>query len=67
MNDDPSLGFSALPKSGYSGGRHDKLRRLTFLVVALLAVGTIFYYLTRAVQSSTAHATSDNSALHTDQ
>lgn len=67
VNNDPSLGFSALPKPGYSAGRHDKLRRLAFLLVALALVGTVFFYLTRAVQSSTAHATNDNSALHTDQ
>ena len=67
MSDSPSLGLSALPKSGYSAGRYDKLRRVAFLLIALTLVGTIFFYLTRAAQSSTAHATSDSSPLHTDQ
>ncbi len=65
MNERPSLGYSSLPHS--VAGRYEKLRRAGFLLLALLLVGTVFYYLTRAVQSSTAHATSDNSALHTDQ
>lgn len=67
MNDGPSLGFSTLPQSGYSAGKFYKLRRAAYVLVALLVVGTVFYYLTRAVQTSTAHATSNDSPLHSDQ
>src|SRR5690348_17495906 len=45
----------------------DALRRVGFLFVALILVGAIFYYLTRAVQSSTAHVTRDDSPIHTAQ
>jgi hypothetical protein len=67
MNGRPSLGYSALSKSDTPTGRIDVLRRVAFLLVALMLVGTVFYYLTRAVQSSTAHATRDDSPLHSDQ
>jgi hypothetical protein len=62
-----SLGFSAISKAESSVSRFDRFRRAGFLLVALLVVGTVFYYLTRAVQSSTAHVTRDDSAIHTDQ
>jgi hypothetical protein len=65
VNDSPSLGFSALHKSAQQPGRFDKLRRLAVLLVALIVMGTVFYYLTRAVQTSTAHATGP-SGLHSD-
>jgi hypothetical protein len=64
MSERPSLGYSKLSRSEFSSGPSDKLRRLAFLLVAVIAVGIVFYYLTGAVQSSTAHATSDDFALH---
>jgi hypothetical protein len=42
------------------------LRRIGFLLIALVVMGAVFFYLTRAVQTSTAHATSDDSPLHYD-
>ena len=67
MNEGPSLGYSAISKSASPATRFDALRRIGFLLVALILVGTVFYYLTRAVQSSTAHATRDDSPIHSDQ
>ena len=67
MNESPSLGYSALSKSASSSTRFDTLRRVGFLFVALILVGATFYYLTRAVQSSTAHVTRDDSPIHTAQ
>lgn len=67
MTEQPSLGFSAISKTASSTNRSDGFRRAGFLLIALLLVGTVFYYLTRAVQSSTAHATRDDSPIHTDQ
>jgi len=67
MNRSPSLGYSAISKSASSPTRFGALRRIAFLLVALVLVGTVFYYLTRAVQSSTAHATRDDSPIHTEQ
>jgi hypothetical protein len=67
MNDSPSLGYSALSKSISSPTRFDTLRRVGFLLVALILMGLVFYYLTRAVQSSTAHATRNDSPIHTAQ
>ena len=67
MNDSPSLGFSAISKSASPATRFDAIRRIGVLLVALLIVGAVFYYLTRAVQSSTAHATRDDSPIHSDQ
>ncbi|MGH9575768.1 MAG: hypothetical protein ACRD40_19850 [Candidatus Acidiferrales bacterium] len=67
MKESPSLGYSALSKSASPPTRLDAPRRVGFLLVALLLVGAVFYYLTRAVQSSTANATRDDSPLHTDQ
>ncbi|HEY6466352.1 MAG TPA: hypothetical protein VIY69_10200 [Candidatus Acidoferrales bacterium] len=67
MTEQPSLGFSAISKTASSTTRSDGFRRAGFLLIALLLVGTVFYYLTRAVQSSTAHATRDDSPVHTDQ
>lgn len=67
MDERPSLGFSAISKTASLPTRSDGFRRAGFLLVALLLVGTVFYYLTRAVQSSTANATRDDSPIHTDQ
>lgn len=67
MIERPSVGFSAISKTASLTSRFDGLRRAGFLLVALLVVGMLFYYLTRAVQSSTAHATRDDSPIHTDQ
>lgn len=67
MTEQPSLGFSAISKTASSPTRSDGFRRAGFLLIALLLVGTVFYYLTRAVQSSTARATRDDSPIHTDQ
>jgi len=64
VNDHPSLGYSALAKSHTPASRTEGLRRIAFLLVALMLVGTVFYYLTKTVQSSTAHATRDDSPLH---
>ena len=66
MTGRPTLGFSQLQKNEFSTGPSDKLRRVGFLLVALVLVGGLFAYLTSAVQNSTAHATSDNSSLHYD-
>jgi hypothetical protein len=62
----PSLGITALERNDFSTGPFDKLRRLAFVLVAIVIVGAVFYYLTRAVQTSTAHATSDESPLHSE-
>jgi predicted permease len=59
VSERPSLGFSALSKTEFSTSRFDKLRRIGLLFVAAVLVGAVFYYLTRAVQTSTAHATGD--------
>ncbi len=67
VNERPSLGYSALAKSETPRSRTDGLRRMAFLLIALVLVGTVFYFLTRAVQSSTANATRDDSPIHTDQ
>ena len=64
MTGRPTLGFSQFQKNEFSASPSDKLRRVGFLLVALLLVGGLFAYLTQAVQRSTAHATSDNSPLH---
>jgi hypothetical protein len=62
----PSLGISALERNDYSTGPLDKLRRIALVLVAIVLVGGVFYYLTRAVQTSTAHATNDESPLHSE-
>jgi hypothetical protein len=62
----PSLGIAALERNDFSTSPLDKLRRIAFVLVAIVLVGGVFYYLTRAVQTSTAHATSDESALHSE-
>jgi mannose/fructose/N-acetylgalactosamine-specific phosphotransferase system component IIC len=67
VDERPSLGFSSIGKTKFATTAGDKLRRLAFIAVGIAALGGVFYYLTRAVESSTAHATSDDSALHTDQ
>ena len=67
MTEHSSLGFSTISKTASSPTRSDAFRRAGFLLVALLLVGTVFYYLTRAVQSSTARATRDDSPIHTAQ
>ena len=66
VSDRPSLGLSPLSKTTFSTSKSDKLRRLVCFLVALVIVGAVFFYLTRAVQTSTAHATSDDSPLHYD-
>ena len=66
MTERPSLGISALERNGFSTSPTDKLRRIAFLLVAIVIVGGVFYYLTRTVQTSTAHATSDQSPLHSE-
>jgi hypothetical protein len=67
MHEGPSLGYSAISKATCSSSRFDAVRRLGFLLVALIVVGAVFYCLTRTVQSSTAHATRDASPIHSDQ
>jgi hypothetical protein len=62
----PSLGLSASSPTEFGTGKFDVLRRIGFLLVALVVMGAVFFYLTRAVQTSTAHATSDDSPLHYD-
>jgi hypothetical protein len=64
VSERPSLGFSELSRNEFSTTPVDKFRRAAFIVVGIILLGGLFYYLTRAVQSSTAHATSDDSALH---
>ena len=66
MTERPSLGITALERNDFSTSRIDKLRRIAFVLVATVIAGAVFYYLTRAVQTSTAHATSDESPLHYD-
>lgn len=65
MTEHSSFGFSAISKTASSTTRSDGFRRVGFLLLALIIVGTVFFYLTRAVQSSTAHATRDDSPIHT--
>lgn len=67
MTERPSLGFSAISKAESSASRFDGFRRAGFLLIALLLVGTVFCYLTRAVQTSTARATRDDWPIHTNQ
>ena len=64
MTERPTLGFSSVERHSYRTTALDRMRRLGFVLVALVLVGVVFFYLTRAVQSSTAHATSGDSALH---
>lgn len=66
MSERPSLGFSELSRNEFSSSPVDKLRRVGLIVVGIALLGGVFYYLTRAVQSSTAHATGEN-GLHYDQ
>lgn len=66
MSNRPSLGLSASSQTEFGGNKFDLLRRIGFLLVALVVMGALFFYLTRAVQTSTAHATSDDSPLHYD-
>jgi hypothetical protein len=65
VNERPSLGYSALSKTRFSTTPLDKLRRAAFIIVGIIVLGGVFYYLTRAVQTSTAHATGD-SGFHSD-
>lgn len=67
MTEHSSFGFSAISKSASSPTRSDGFRRAGFLLLALVIVGTVFFYLTRAVQTSTARATREDSPIHTDQ
>ena len=62
----PSLGLFASSQRQFATSRNDVFRRIGFLLVALVVIGAAFFYLTRAVQTSTAHATSDGSSLHYD-
>jgi hypothetical protein len=66
VSDRPSLGLSATSQTDFGKSKFDVLRRIGFLLVALVVMGAVFFYLTRAVQTSTAHATSDDSPLHYD-
>jgi hypothetical protein len=66
MTERSGLGLSAISKTASSASRSDRWRQAGLLLIALLVVGTVFYYLTRAVQTSTARATGDDSPLHTD-
>lgn len=65
MTDRPSLGFSTLSRNEFSTSPLDKLRRLAFILAGIVLLGGVFYFLTRAVQTSTAHATGD-SGFHSD-
>jgi hypothetical protein len=58
--------LSGSSNSEFGRSKFDLLRRIGFLLVALVVMGAVFFYLTRAVQTSTAHATSDDSPLHYD-
>jgi hypothetical protein len=66
VSERPSLGFSELSRNEFSSSPVDKLRRVALIDVGIALLGGVFYYLTRAVQSSTAHATGEN-GLHYDQ
>jgi hypothetical protein len=66
VSERPSLGFSELSRNEFSSSPVDKLRRVALIAVGIALLGDVFYYLTRAVQSSTAHATGEN-GLHYDQ
>jgi hypothetical protein len=66
VSDRPSLGLSVSSSTQFGRSRFDVLRRIGFLLIALVVMGAVFFYLTRAVQTSTAHATSDDSPLHYD-
>jgi hypothetical protein len=66
VSERPSLGFSELSRNEFSSSPVDKLRRVALIAVGIALLGGVFYYLTRAVQSSTAHATGEN-GLHYDQ
>jgi hypothetical protein len=51
------LGWSAISKSEFPASRAGAWRRVLLFVLALIVVGFVFGYITRAIQSSTAHAT----------
>jgi hypothetical protein len=66
MTERPGLGYSDMSKSGITTTTGEKLRRVACVIAALAVIAAVFYYLTRAVQTSTAHATGDSSSFHTD-
>jgi len=66
MIERPHLGFSALSNSKFTTTPLEKLTRIGLALLAAAFLAVVFYYLTGAVQSSTAHATSDDSNLHYD-
>ena len=65
MSKSPSLGLSAIANSEFPASAWDKWRRIGFVLVAVIVIGIVFYCLTAAVQTSTAHATS-GAGLHYD-
>jgi hypothetical protein len=65
VNKNPSLGFSKLSRNEFATGPLDKLRRVAFLLAGMVVLAGVFYFLTRAVETSTAHATGD-SGFHSD-
>lgn len=65
MSQRPNLGWSSIGKSEFKASAWDKWRRVGFLLAGAIVIAFVFYSLTKTVQTSTAHATSD-SGLHYD-
>lgn len=57
MTERPSLGYSDMSKRGFATTPGEKLRRVACILAGRVVLAAVFYYLTRAVQMSTAHAT----------
>ena len=51
------LGRSAISKCGFELSRWETLRRLLLVLLGVVILGAMFFYFTREIQSSTAHAT----------
>jgi hypothetical protein len=51
------LGWSAISKSEFSSSRGGAWRRLFLFLVGLVVIGFVFAYITKEIQSNTAHAT----------
>jgi len=51
------LGSSAISKCEFETGGWDIFRKLLLVLLGVVILGTVFFYVTREIQSSTAHAT----------
>ena len=65
MGDGLGLGYSKIEASRYRASASDRLKKAAIFLVAFVLLGVFFFYVTKEVQTSTAHATGD-SGLHYD-